>query len=171
VGGLLALGALILLVGSYAAAALEPLAAPTATPESRFLPVIRQGQHPPTPALPTPDLHITELSYHNPDEYVQVTNQGSAAQFMESWQLHSVVGDQWYTFPSLLILQPGESVRIHSGAAANHDPPFDLLWTTDDIWLNDGDQALLYDRHGRLIDDWCYGYPEWHQLHGAAGGH
>jgi hypothetical protein len=156
-GGLLALVALLGLAGSLAATARGPTSIPTEIPESHFFPYIRQGKLIPTPAFPTPELIISDLSYVTPDEYVQVTNKGSTAQFMEGWQIHSVIGDEWYTFPAMVILAPGASVRVHSGAGATHSPPTDLLWDTAYIWLNSGDQAVLYDQHCCPVDDWCYG--------------
>ncbi len=75
---------------------------------------------------------------------------------MTGWKIQSVVGNQWYTFPSGFVLAAGSTVRVNSGPDATHAPPSDLRWTAAYIWNNDGDEAKLYDSHGYEMDSWGY---------------
>ena len=106
--------------------------------------------------MPQSHLFISWLKYEGRDEYVRITNDGDAAQNMTGWSILSVVGNQRYHFPIGFVLEPGASVRIHSGPDAVDNPPTDLKWTDRYIWLNDGDKAELYNASGQLIDSYCY---------------
>jgi hypothetical protein len=75
---------------------------------------------------------------------------------MTNWRIQSVVGGQWYTFPTGYVLAPGSSVRVHSGPDALSSPPTDLRWTTAYTWNNDGDEARLYNAAGQVVDSWPY---------------
>ena len=109
----------------------------------------------PEPTLAPPAISITDLHYTGRDEWVQVTNTADQAVSIEGYRLQSVEGDQWYDLPDLF-MPPGTSLRIHSGPDAIDNPPSDVLWTTQYIWNNDGDEARLYDEEGVLIDQWIY---------------
>jgi hypothetical protein len=126
-----------------------PLADPT--PVSLFLPVVQGG------SPPAPDARITGFVYEGSDEYLEITNQGTAAQDMTGWWIHSVVGDQKFAFPGGYVLAPGARVRVHSGEAALDNPPGDLLWGYAYVWLNEGDRAVLYNRASQVVDETCYG--------------
>ena len=102
------------------------------------------------------NLQITALQYSGSDEYVEITNYGPGSQMMTNWQIPSVVGDQWYTFPSGYTLAEGTYVRVHSGASAIDNPPTHLKWTGSYIWNNDGDEARLYNSQGQMVDNWAY---------------
>jgi hypothetical protein len=109
------------------------------------------------PEQPTADLYIHSLVYDQSDERVEIRNRGNGAQDMTNWRIHSVVGDQWYDFPSGYTLGAGQSVRVHSGPDALDNPPSDLLWGYAYIWRNEGDKAVLYDDLGQEVDSSCYG--------------
>jgi len=147
-----------------------PVATPTptttATPATPTLTPTATPTLTPTPTeTPTGNLVITYIRYETRDEYIQITNQGTASQDMTNWKIQSYANidggcqptDQWYTFPAGYILDAGASVRVHSGPDAIHDPPGDLKWTTRYIWNNDGDKAVLYDAVGNVVDSYCYG--------------
>jgi len=104
---------------------------------------------------PTTDVGIVTLECTGADEYVEVVNMGTTARDLTGWVILSVVGHQRFNFPSGYVLQPGASVRVHSGPAASSNPPTDLLWTRDYIWNNDGDEAELRDDADRLVDSRC----------------
>lgn len=70
---------------------------------------------------------------------------------MAGWRIHSVVGDQWYTFPSYA-LEPGASVYVESYSAAPPSSGNHLLWTNQPIWRNEGDQADLLTPQGVIVD-------------------
>jgi len=54
------------------------------------------------------------------------------------------------------MLEPGASVRIYSGRDGLEDPPRAYYLLKENIWGNDGDTALLYDREGELVDTYRY---------------
>ena len=112
----------------------------------------------PTSEAPTgSDLRIIELQFSSADEFVRIGNDGVAPQDMSGWRLHSVVGNQWYSFPAGYSLAPGAQVRVHSGQGALDAPPQDLLWTRAYMWNNDGDEAELMDDSSQVVDRWSYG--------------
>ena len=96
------------------------------------------------------------MQYSGYDEYVEISNQRASDQDMTGWQIQSVVGNQWYSFPSGYVLAAGSKVRVHSGKDAYSNPPSDLLWTRRNIWNNNGDKAVLYDSAGTEVDSYCY---------------
>jgi hypothetical protein len=102
------------------------------------------------------DLTITYLRYWGRDEYVEITNQGADAQDVTGWQIQSVRGDEWYSFPAGYTLAAGGYVRVRSGPDAWSSFPTDLKWTTDYRWNDGGDEARLYGAHGSLVDSWGY---------------
>ena len=119
-----------------------------------YLPIVVRNYSPPAPG---PDLYIETLRYDTSDEYIQIANRGAVAQDMTGWRIHSVVGDQWYTFPTGYILAAGLSVYVHSGPDGFDNPPTDLLWSHAYIWRNDGDKAVLYNATNDVVDSRCYG--------------
>jgi hypothetical protein len=145
-------GLVVLLTGAtlVSASVRQPLADPTVTVE-QFLPFVVRN------FVPKADLSIKTLQHETRDEYVEVTNTGSAEQAMAGWRIHSVVGDQWFAFPGDMILGVGATVRVHSGPDAFESRPTDLLWQTSHVWLNEGDKAVLLDEGGRAVDEVCYG--------------
>jgi competence protein ComEC len=88
------------------------------------------------------------------DEFVEISNLGASGQLMTGWRLHSVVGNQWYYFPFGYTLPAGQAVRVHSGPQALYSLPYELRWTTDYIWNNEGDEARLYDAQNEMVDHW-----------------
>ncbi len=152
----LGLAALLAGVTLVSAGAREVQADPTVT-VGRFLPFVARGFDAARTPEPRAKLSIKTLQHETRDEYVEVTNQGTAGQTMTGWRIHSAVGDQWFTFPGGFVLAVGATVRVHSGPDAFEAPPTDLLWQTSYVWLNEGDKAVLYDDGGQVVDKVCYG--------------
>jgi hypothetical protein len=67
------------------------------------------------------------------------------------------VPEQVFTFPAGYLLAAGAVARVHSGPGAFGSPPGDLLWTTENIWNNDGDRADLRDAGGQVMSTLAYG--------------
>jgi eukaryotic-like serine/threonine-protein kinase len=103
------------------------------------------------------DVQIALLSSSTIPEYVLLQNQGTAPQDMSGWYLESTVGPQTFNFPIGFALAPGASVRVESYTGAQNDPPQTLLWSTDAIWNNAGDKAILRNKAGKTIGSKCYG--------------
>jgi hypothetical protein len=102
------------------------------------------------------DLKITHLRYWGADEYVEITNPGAHAQDMTGWQIQTMRGNQWYSFPPGYTLSAGDYVRVHSGPEAWSSFPVHLKWTTAYRWSDGDDEARLYDAYGSLVDSWGY---------------
>jgi hypothetical protein len=102
-------------------------------------------------------VQITLLSSGTTPEYILLQNQGDAAQDMSGWYLESTVGPQTFNFPTGYVLTAGSAVRIESYSGAKNEPPQTLLWSTDAIWNNSGDKAILRNAAGAAISSKCYG--------------
>ena len=113
------------------------------------LPTVTQDLH--------ADVQIALLSSSTTPEYILIQNQGTAPQDMSGWYIESSVGPQTFNFPIGFVLAPGASVRIESYTGAKNDPPQALLWSTDAIWNNAGDKAILRNAAGKTISSKCYG--------------
>lgn len=83
-------------------------------------------------------------------ELAIIKNISDEAIDLTDYSLLSVVGDQEFVFPEI-ILKPGETVTVTSGKNARDDPPRYLLWTKKSIWNDKGDPAELYDADGELV--------------------
>ena len=129
-----------------------PTATATATATLTPTSTVTPTSTPPAPA----NCYIGHLSYSGAEEYVRVANGAGAAQDMTSWRIQSVVGNQWYTFPSGYRLAAGASVYVTTGPSARSSPPDYLRWTTLYIWNNNGDEARLYNAGGIEVDRWKY---------------
>ena len=95
-------------------------------------------------------MRIVYIQYKGKDEYIVIKNFGCGPVNLAGWRIHSK-GGQWYTFPEIT-LGPGESVSVHSGPGASGS----LIWTRKYVWNNKGDEAILYDAAGNVVD--VYGY-------------
>ena len=75
---------------------------------------------------------------------------------MTGWIVHSVVGDERYSFPQNYVLNAGTHVYIHSGPKATSSPPTHLLWTYGYIRDDYGDRAVVYDAAEQAVAGCCY---------------
>lgn len=120
-----------------------------------------QSSAPPIPLvatnIPFADVQITLLSSSTTPEYILLKNEGTVAQDMSGWYVESAIGSQIFNFPIGFVLPPGTSVRIESYTGARNDPPQTLLWTTDAVWNNSSDKAILRNAAGAAISSKCYG--------------
>jgi endonuclease YncB( thermonuclease family) len=88
-----------------------------------------------------------------PDEYVEIQNQGAAAIQLKDWMLSDESGHS-FIFPEFM-LQPGKRCRIYT----NEDHPEWCGFSFENsqaIWGNSGDCATLKDRQARIVDEACY---------------
>ena len=119
--------------------------------------------NPPTPPaligtpIAQPDVKIMLLSGTTTPEYIQIQNAGMGSQDMSGWYLESVAGPQLFNFPAGFSLESGASVRVESFTGAVNNPPQALLWSTDAIWRNTGDKAILRNQAGVAVSTECYG--------------
>lgn len=84
-------------------------------------------------------------------EEVDITNGSNEAVSLYNWQLISVEGNQIFTFPDVT-LQPGKKITVTSGSGAK-EGKHHIKWTGKQIWLNDGDAAILKDAKGAVVSE------------------
>ncbi len=95
-------------------------------------------------------------------EFVTIINQGTTSQPMTGWVLASLRGQAFYLFPDGLILRPAWLIVIRSGQEESQKPPrdqavqADLLWSSQQVWNNHSDTAILFDANGLEIDRYSY---------------
>lgn len=131
----------------------------TRTPEPGRTPTVGPGATPtpdasptstvePTPAAsPTstkPDPKIGELKCDTNNEFVSIVNLGGEAMDLKDWMMFSTTGIQTYRFEDPYILNPAESVYLHSGSGAPQTNGNHILWSRTPIWNEiDGDTAQI----------------------------
>lgn len=101
-------------------------------------------------------LRIIALDYAGNPEYIRIRNNGAAAQNMTNWRIRSVIGEQWYSFPTGYTLGAGSAVDVVSYSNAVDNPPAQLLWSRQAIWNNSGDAAELRNEANTVVSSWCY---------------
>jgi hypothetical protein len=101
-----------------------------------------------------PDMtgHCMQIQVHDDgqSEYVEIRNHSQITQPLRDWVLASLKCNQFYALPPIT-LNPGATIRVHSGPDAIDDPPNDWLWTTDNVWRNNCHVAILFDSEGREV--------------------
>ncbi|MDO9300697.1 MAG: lamin tail domain-containing protein [Anaerolineales bacterium] len=114
--------------------------------------IVRIGQ------LKGAKLKIKAVKNDGLQESATIINRGTVAQPMSGWVLASLRGQVFYPFPDDLMLEPGMIVAVQSGQQESkiiHNDWgiwADLLWTTDQVWNNNSDTAILFDANGLEID-------------------
>ncbi len=118
----------------------------------------------PTPTIsgapPLPNLTIDSISYRASvvdinGDYCTITNRGQTEQSLDGWWLDSPKWDHVdrFYFPSGITVQPGASIKVHSGPGINNGTDI-YMYRTTVMW--DGalyDYAVLYDNYGRQVSD------------------
>ena len=112
--------------------------------------------------VPQSGATIIEVRYDPPgpdderpnDEYVAISNEGTAPLSLAGWTLRDESSQNRYVF-DVFNLRPGMSVTVRTGCG--EDRPDTVYWCSEhSIWSNDGDTAILQDRHGNVADMWTY---------------
>lgn len=108
---------------------------------------------------PLPDVMIdVDSSSPNPagpddenlaSEMITLVNMGTTGVDLSGWILRDESSRNRYTFPSGVVIEPGERVSITSA---------DPSWSRGDgaVWNNDGDMAIVQDPLGTTVDRWRY---------------
>lgn len=131
-----------------------PTALPTVLPT--LAPATAVPTAVPTQVMPTAvpgvaKVLIAAISRKTEPEWIVIKNTGDAAQDMTGWVIVSVKGNQRFGFPAGFVLGPGASVTVQSAEGSVNNPPAILLWTTANMWNNDGDPAQLLDAQGNVV--------------------
>ncbi len=108
------------------------------------------------------DLHITSFHANGRGddrafvngEYLRVCNVGATTVDLSAYTLKDSDGNEW-KLPKLN-LPVGHTVKIHSGKGTNQGSETEqitaYLQSDDPIWDNDGDEAILVDSAGAVVD-------------------
>ena len=118
--------------------------------------VVQSGQ------LDGAELKIESVQNDGLREFVTIINQGTISQPMTGWVLASLRGQAFYLFPDGLVLRPAWLIVIRSGQEESQKPPrdqaiqADLLWSSQQVWNNHSDTAILFDANGLEIDRYSY---------------
>jgi hypothetical protein len=108
------------------------------------------------------NLKIVVIHNNGLQESLTILNRGTVVQPMSGWVLASLRGQVFYSFPDDLILYANMIAIVHSGqqelqnAPTHHDVWRELFWTTDQVWNNHGDSAILFDANDLEIDRFSY---------------
>lgn len=116
----------------------------------------------------TEDVVVSEIQYHHapraqegeavvddPEEWIELTNRGTAEVDLSGWQLVDAVA---YSFPEGTLLQPGASLVVANDAEALRAKHGDIpvLGGLDGRLNNGGDRVLLLDARGNPADEVRY---------------
>lgn len=83
-------------------------------------------------------------------EYIRITNRGAMAISMNGWTLSDRTGSHVYIFPAFVLL-PKSSVYVYTGSGAINDTAL-FMGKTAPVWGNSGDEAVLKDNRGTVVD-------------------
>jgi hypothetical protein len=92
-------------------------------------------------------------------EVVTVTNISKLAQSVGLWSVQNLGTGELFNFPEDLELQPGESVRVHSGIKSAASSKYDLFWSEQRQWIREGVDSLdvlLLNQAGRIMYRYLY---------------
>ena len=84
-------------------------------------------------------------------EWVRLGNRGEGPVLIAGWTLSDRTGSRPYVFPAVVLL-PGSSVTVFTGSGTMNDTAL-YMGATTPVWGNTGDDAILRDGAGQLIDE------------------
>ena len=118
----------------------------------------------PTPATGHALVQITGLrrdgaiNPNEPDEYVEITNQGAVAQDLTGWRLDSERGaasGQVFHFPAGFVMQPGQVCRVYTDEVHPEWCGLSFGYGKSGVWNNnEPDAAVLFDGDGAVVSRW-----------------
>ena len=118
----------------------------------------------PTPAAGHALVQITglrrdgALNPNEPDEYVEITNQGATAQDLTGWHLDSERGaasGQVFHFPAGFVMRPGQVCRVYTDEVHPEWCGLSFEYRKSGVWNNsEPDAAVLFDGDGAVVSRW-----------------
>jgi beta-lactamase superfamily II metal-dependent hydrolase len=104
------------------------------------------------------DVVISETRFNAPGddrtnlngEYVRITNPDGPSVNVNGWTLSDRTGTRLYVFPAFILL-PNSSVYVYTGTGAINDTAL-FMGRTAPAWSNSGDDAVLRDGRGNIVD-------------------
>lgn len=143
-----------------------PQATTTGTPVSFVLPTIPENVTVPVPSFTLPpvqignasSVRISAVQFDAPGddrqnlngEWVRLANTGADVVLLAGWTLSDADTRDLYIFPAFLLL-PGDQVTVHAGSGMMNDTAL-FMGMTGPVFANTGDEAVLRDGSGTIID-------------------
>jgi hypothetical protein len=110
--------------------------------------------------LDEPDVIISDLRYlgigpGQPDEYVEIFNQGGAPQDLTGWVVESKPTGRDFPFPPGTVIQPGQRYRIYTNESHPQFGGF-TFGSSQQVWRDEGGIARLVAADGHVPDQYPY---------------
>lgn len=157
------------------ATAIQPSTSPQATTTGTslpfVLPTIPENVTVPVPSFTLPQVQIGNASsvrisaarfdaqgddrQNLNGEWVRLTNTGGDIVLLAGFTLSDADTRDLYTFPAFLLV-PGEQVTVHAGSGMMNDTAL-FMGKTAPVFANTGDEAILRDGRGTIIDQYREG--------------
>ena len=104
-------------------------------------------------------LAITEISADPPGqdaqdlngEYIDLTNRGDSAVSLGGWVVRDESASHRFTIPDGFVLDPGATVRLHTGCGTPSDRALYWCMQTSTVWNNDSDTVFVQDTSGNIV--------------------
>ena len=98
------------------------------------------------------------INAKEPDEYVEITNQGAVAQDLTGWRLDSERGaasGQVFHFPAGFVMQSGQVCRVYTDELHPEWCGLSFGYRRSGVWNNnEPDAAVLFDWDGAVVSRW-----------------
>ena len=113
-------------------------------------------------ALARPNVVISDLLYDGrvarseADEYVELTNQGTAHTDISGWTISAGRSGQDFFFPAGTVLGSGQTIRVYTNQEHPETGGFSFK-SRRAIWNNKGDVAHLFNAAGTEVSTLAYG--------------
>jgi hypothetical protein len=110
--------------------------------------------------LDEPDVVISDLRYlgtgaGQPDEYVEIFNQGAAPQDLTGWAVESKPTGYSFPFPAGTVIQPGQRYRVYTNETHQDSGGFSFS-SSQEVWRDQGGIARLLADDGFVVDQRPY---------------
>jgi len=104
-------------------------------------------------------LSITEISADPPGqdahdlngEYIDLTNRGDSAVSLGGWVVRDESASHRFTIPDGFVLDPGATVRLHTGCGTPSDRALYWCMQASTVWNNDSDTVFVQDTSGNIV--------------------
>lgn len=146
-------------------------ATPAGTPAPFVLPTVPENVTVPVPSFTLPlvqignasSIRISAVQFDAPGddrqnlngEWVRLTNTGADVVLLAGWTLSDASTRDLYTFPAFLLM-PGGQVTVHAGSGTMNNTAL-FMGKTAPVFANTGDEAVLRDGSGTIIDQYTEG--------------
>ncbi len=101
-------------------------------------------------------LYDGEIARTEADEYIQISNEGTAPVDLSGWRVNAGDGGQNYTFPDGTTINAGQTIRVYTNQVHAESGGFSF-GSKQSIWNNKGDVGYLYNARGDEVASHPYG--------------